>query len=305
MEVGGDLGDQPVGADPHRHREPALLAHPAADLPRRPGGGAERGEPAGQVEVGLVERHGLHDGRQLAVDGEDLLRLLPVAPEVGRDEEHLRAEPLGAGGGHRRVDTEAPRLVARRRHHPAPLRLAADHHRPAGERGVVPHVDGGVEAVHVAVEDPAPAGIAGIAGIADMADIADILPARGIARAATVVLSIFARHSRPTAVPGSCPMPPTPPTPPAGLPGGRRRCRKDTMLWNLHLLRPGFPAPGAEQTDQAVGASCGRALSTLPTDSRRGPCSGGLSSSSSPPSPACREDRRMAAPFPSSPRAGS
>ena len=153
VEVGGDLGDQPVGPDADAHRQPPLLAHPPPDLLRHRRRAPRLAQVVADVEVGFVDRHRLHQGGELVVDGEDLLRLARVAAEVGRDEDGVRAEPAGARGGHRRMDAEAADLVAGGRHHPPALGPAADHHRLAAQRRIVAHVNRRVEAVHVAMED--------------------------------------------------------------------------------------------------------------------------------------------------------
>ena len=56
------------------------------------------------------------------------------------------------------MDAVGARLIARRRHHAAAApaaRIGADHHRAAGERGILPHLDGGVEGVEIGVQDGA------------------------------------------------------------------------------------------------------------------------------------------------------
>ncbi len=153
--VGGDLGHQLVGGDADRDRQPPLFAHPTADVLGDRGCAREGPQVLAEVEEGLVERERLDERGVGAVDGEDRPRLLPVAVEVGLQEHRLRAAAAGKGRRHRRVDAEVPSFVAGRGHHPASGGVAADHHRFADERGIVPHVHRGVEAVHVGVQDAA------------------------------------------------------------------------------------------------------------------------------------------------------
>ena len=118
------------------------------DLRRRArGGGSSRvtSRNASSSETtstsGVTRRKfSMHRGRDLA---EGL--------EVGRDHHGLRAQPPGPGHRHRRADAVRPGEVVGREHHPAAA--AADDHRDVGQVGPVAGRHGGVERVHVDVQD--------------------------------------------------------------------------------------------------------------------------------------------------------
>ena len=65
----------------------------------------------------------------------------------------MGAEPVGGDGGHGTVDAELAGHVVGRRHHAAAFGRAAHDHRLADQFGPVPLLDGGVEGVHVDVQD--------------------------------------------------------------------------------------------------------------------------------------------------------
>ena len=142
------------GRDANRAVESGALLH-AAD---QPVGGA-KGRPvqalaARQVEVGLVNRHHLDHGRELAEDFRDSLRVFPVLFVPAAKEDGVRAELLRLLDGLRGVDPELARLVAGRRHHAAPVRVGPDDDGLALERGVLELFDGDEEGVHVDVKNP-------------------------------------------------------------------------------------------------------------------------------------------------------
>src|SRR4029079_4925566 len=98
-----------------------------------------------EIEVALVDADLLEALDEAPDDSPDRLRALAVARHVRPDEDRTRAAPVGLGRAHGRADAEAPRLVARRRHHAPAARVAADDDRLAPQlRGVqAPH--GGAE----------------------------------------------------------------------------------------------------------------------------------------------------------------
>ncbi len=153
VEVGGDLGDQPVGCHSHADGQTTLLLDLKLDLLGHGRGAAPGLEVVAHIQIGLIYRDLLDDGGKAAEDVEDLLRLRAVATEIGLDKDRMRAEPHCAGRRHRRVDPVLAYLVARGRHHPPTLGAAADDDRLALERRVVADMNRGIERVHVAVED--------------------------------------------------------------------------------------------------------------------------------------------------------
>ena len=106
----------------------------------------------GDVEVGFVEREGFDE---VGVALEDLAgeaRDGAVAGEVGRDEDGLGAEALCCDGGHGRTNAEASGFVGCGADDGA-LAAPGDDDGFAAELRVVSLFDGGVEGVHVDVND--------------------------------------------------------------------------------------------------------------------------------------------------------
>lgn len=118
---------------------------------------AEATEGSGDVEERLVQRDPLDRRRDLAQDGVELGAHLPVASVPGGDEHGLGAQPAGGGRGHGRADPEGPGLVGGGCHHPS-APGSTDHHWPTPQGGVVTHLDGHEEGIHVDVDDRARAG---------------------------------------------------------------------------------------------------------------------------------------------------
>jgi hypothetical protein len=85
-------------------------------------------------------------------DRMDLLRDGPVNVEPRRDEHELWTPPHRDRRWHRGANPEAPRFVTRSSDH-ASLRRVADRHRSILEIRVVTLLDGGIESVHVDVND--------------------------------------------------------------------------------------------------------------------------------------------------------
>ena len=152
-QLAAELGDRRRGRDPHRAGDPLLVVDDRPQLL----GDLERGaEPSGRtadVEERLVEREHLDQRRHPAEGLDHRARDRGEDVEVGRDHHRLRAEPAGAGHRHRRADAVLAGEVVGRQHHPTAA--APDHDRDVGEIGPVTGRDGGVERVHVDVEDRA------------------------------------------------------------------------------------------------------------------------------------------------------
>ena len=82
----------------------------------------------------------------------DLCRLGAVEVEAGGEEDELGAALARLEAGHGGVDAEFARLVVAGGDDAAP-RAAADGDGLAGEFGTLAHLHGGVEAVHVEMDD--------------------------------------------------------------------------------------------------------------------------------------------------------
>ena len=156
FQVGSDLGrglgrGQPYGAGQGGHG-----FHPCLELPagfHRP---AEQMRAARDVQESLIDAHLLQVGREFAEDFADAGRSFFVFIKTWLEENALRTAAPGFGDGHGRVHAEFARLIGTGGHHAPPaaaLRVGPYNDGPAFERGVVPHLDGREESVHVHVYD--------------------------------------------------------------------------------------------------------------------------------------------------------
>jgi hypothetical protein len=133
----------------------AILANVALDIAGHLGGGALGRHLRGNVEIGLVQRHAFHQGRVAAEDGVNLPRNRSVLREVRGDEHRFRAQALGAGAWQRRADAVFAGLVAGSHDDAAAGRRPSHDDRKAQQLRPVPNLHGGVERVHVDVENAA------------------------------------------------------------------------------------------------------------------------------------------------------
>ncbi len=150
--VGGDLGEELVGGDAGGGGEVEFVADLLADGAGNAGGGGEAGLVFGDVEVGFVEGERFDE---IGVALEDLAgdaRDGAVTGEVGRDEDCLRAETLGGDGGHGGANAEDAGFIGCGADDGA-VAAPGDDDRFAAQLWVVPLFDGGVEGVHVDVND--------------------------------------------------------------------------------------------------------------------------------------------------------
>ena len=104
------------------------------------------------VEIGLVQRQRLDDRRVFGEDRPDLARDGFVGVETRLHEDEVGAFPLGGDGRHRGAHAELARLVTCRRDDAA-LARSANGHRLAAQFRIVALLDGGIEGVHVDVDD--------------------------------------------------------------------------------------------------------------------------------------------------------
>ena len=146
--VRADLGHHLAGRDPERAREPQALAHGQLDQ-----GGLLAGVALGQHQVALVDAHLLDHRGQARDQRPHPPRPVPVGAVVGRQEHHLGTAAAGLGAAHGRADAVLARLVAGRRHHPAPGRIAAHDHRPPAQLGVPVQLDRRKEGIEVEMRD--------------------------------------------------------------------------------------------------------------------------------------------------------
>ena len=104
------------------------------------------------VKVGLVERQGFDDRRELREYGVNLLRDRAVNLEARGCENEVRAFAQGRHGRHGGMHAEFARLIARGGDH-ATFAAIADRQRFSAQRGRVALLDRGEEGVHVDMND--------------------------------------------------------------------------------------------------------------------------------------------------------
>ncbi len=147
-----ELRDELRGRRPDRADQTGLFEHAGAQerrhLHRRP----EDRPRAGDVEERLVDAEPLDVRGQVVADRHDLVRVVDVAVEVGRQDDGVRASPERDRHRHRRVHPVGAGLVRRRGDHRSRRRMPHDH-RLALELRVVEQLDGREERVHVHVQD--------------------------------------------------------------------------------------------------------------------------------------------------------
>ena len=106
----------------------------------------------GHVEIGLVQRQRLDDRRVFGEDRADLPRHLLVDVEARLHKDQVGTFPLRGDRRHGGAHAELSRFVACRRDDAA-LPRSADGDRLAAQLRIVALLDGGVEGVHIDVDD--------------------------------------------------------------------------------------------------------------------------------------------------------
>ena len=101
----------------------------------------------------LIEGDRLDQVRVFLEDLPDLEGDLPVAAEVWAHPDGPGTQPQGRPHRHGRAYPKGTGLVGGRGDHTAALGIATDHDGPPPEPRIIPLLDGGVERVHVDVDD--------------------------------------------------------------------------------------------------------------------------------------------------------
>ena len=149
----GQLGQRFVIGEPDRDGDADL----ALDRPRQPRQ-QQRRRPVvksvfrREIEIGLVQRHRLHERRRLQEQRANGAARRLVFRHVGRDHHRMRAQLQRLPHRHRRTRPKFPRDIARRHHHPAPAGMADDH-RLIQKRGIVALFHRGIERVAIDMRD--------------------------------------------------------------------------------------------------------------------------------------------------------
>ena len=152
VQVGGDLGQELVVAEADGYGDLQFIFHLANQFRETFCRAlAMQGRGAGEVQVGLIDRQRLHQGREREHHGAKLLTDLPVAFHVRAHHDGVRAGLQGLEHGHGRVHAVGAGQVAAGRHHAAVG--TADDQRLVAPLRVVTLFDRGIEGIAVEVGD--------------------------------------------------------------------------------------------------------------------------------------------------------
>jgi hypothetical protein len=150
--IRGEFGEKLVVGDAGRSRQLGFGPDPCpdffGDLCRRD----DALEVFGDIEIRLVERQWLDDRRVFGENLPDLQRDRLVSVEPRRNEDQIRAFPLGCDRRHRRMHAELARFIACGRNDTAFAR-SADRDRLPAQFRIVALFDRCVERIHVYMND--------------------------------------------------------------------------------------------------------------------------------------------------------
>jgi hypothetical protein len=152
VEIGGDLGEELVVAEPDRDGDADLALDAAGQLHhrmRRRAAVQQLG--AGQVEKGLVDREWLNQRRRLAHERPHRAADGAILRHVGADDDGIRTGLERLEHRHRGAHAVEPRDVAAGEDDAA--LATADDYRLVGERRVVAFLDAGVKGVAIEMRD--------------------------------------------------------------------------------------------------------------------------------------------------------
>ena len=152
VEIGGELGEKLVVAQPDRHGD-AELGFDAEGEPREELGGVGGVELLGAAEIEecLVNRQRLDERRQPQHLGAHRTPDLAIFRHVGPDHHPIRASRQRLEHRHRRAYAIEPSHIATGEHNTAGA--ASDHDRSIGEVRPVAFLDRGVKGVAIDVGD--------------------------------------------------------------------------------------------------------------------------------------------------------
>src|SRR5258705_397802 len=105
------------------------------------------------LNVRLIDRHRLDLGPGLSQDGHDHYRLGFVFIHPRRNEHAIGTKPSRSDAGHSRTHPKFSSLVAFRAYDTTLVWWTPDNHRLAAKGRIIPLFHGGVESIHVEMED--------------------------------------------------------------------------------------------------------------------------------------------------------
>ncbi|CAH0323954.1 hypothetical protein SRABI123_05759 [Pseudomonas sp. Bi123] len=153
LPVAGDLGKKLVRRHAGRHGDVQLIGHPTTNILGDSRGAAAKMRTLRHVEVSLVQGKRLDQVGVIAKDRMYFLRRLSIGLHARLDDGQVRTQFQGMSGRHGRAHAISPRFIVTGSNHPTPIRRATHRQRLTGQAWVVTHLDGGVEAVTIDVDD--------------------------------------------------------------------------------------------------------------------------------------------------------
>ena len=152
LQVARDFGHELVRTDPGRCGQLRLaINQPPNDLRQWPG----RARVRRDVEIRFVERERLHERGEAMQDFADHRGFLAVNIEACRHDDQVRATLKRHESRHRGAHAELTRFVVAGGQNSAPVSRAANADRLSFQRRLIAHLDRGVEAIHVEMDDGA------------------------------------------------------------------------------------------------------------------------------------------------------
>lgn len=148
--VAGDFGEKFIGRDACGTGKAGFLKNLPTNDVGESGGIALVG---GDVEVGFVEGERFYKGCVAVENGANQVGIVPINVESRGHKNEVGAFLQGQKSGHGRVATVFTRFVIAGGKHAALLTGAADSYGVPGEFRPVANLDGGIESVHIEMDD--------------------------------------------------------------------------------------------------------------------------------------------------------
>ncbi|MCY1436912.1 hypothetical protein D9M71_530520 [compost metagenome] len=151
--VTGDLGQELVRRHTGRDSDMQGTGNASADILGDARGTARIPLAVAHIQVGLVQRQRFDQLGVVAEDRVDFPRGLTVGLEARLDDQQVGTQLQRMPRRHGRAHTVGTRFIVAGGNHPAMVGRASHRHGPTGQARVVTHLDCGVEAIAVDVDD--------------------------------------------------------------------------------------------------------------------------------------------------------
>ena len=151
--VGGDFGHKSCGGEPPGARQSRLAGDGAQQFVGRGKRRAVEALRSGEIEIGLIDRDHLDDGRKSSEDRGDAVAPLRIFLVMAVEEHGVRAELSGGAQRHRGMNAVFASFVAGGRNDSALIRAAAHDYGLSAQFGAFKELDRDEKRVHVHMED--------------------------------------------------------------------------------------------------------------------------------------------------------